>query len=60
MGDVMECKKRCIISANCRSVNILAIAGGRFACHLNSGLKENGINGQFVPQGAGEYYGMKV
>ena len=57
--DVMECKKRCIISANCLSVNILTNANGGFVCQLNSGRKENGASEQFVQHGAGEYYGLK-
>ncbi len=32
VGDIMECKKRCIISANCLSLNILTNADGRSAC----------------------------
>jgi hypothetical protein len=59
--DIMECKKRCIIAANCRSVNILANADGvGFVCQINSGLKENGVSAQFVQHAAGEYYGLKV
>ena len=60
VGDIMECKKRCIISANCLSLNILPNPNGGFVCQLNSGLKEDGVRGQFVPHGAGEYYGLKV
>ena len=40
VGDIMECKKRCIISVNCLSLNILTNSNGRFVCQLNSGLKE--------------------
>ena len=29
-------------------------------CQLNSGRKEDAVEGQFVPHGAGEYYGLKV
>ena len=60
VGDIMECKKRCIMSANCLSLNILPNPNGGFVCQLNSGLKEDGVRGQFVPHGAGEYYGLKV
>ena len=60
VGDIMECKKRCIISANCLSLNILTSSNGRFVCQLNSGLKEDGVREQFVQHGAGEYYGLKV
>lgn len=60
VGDIMECKKRCIISVNCVSVNILANADERFVCQLNSGRKEDGVREQFVQHGAGEYYGLKV
>ena len=58
--DIMECKRRCILSANCVSVNILPTADQRFLCQLNSGRMEDAVEGQFVPQGAGEYYGLKV
>ena len=57
--DITECKKRCIISANCQSVNILSSVNGGFVCQLNSGRKENGASEQFVQHGAGEYYGLK-
>ncbi len=60
VGDVMECMKRCIISANCLSLNILTNADGRLLCQLNSALKEYGVREQFVSHGAGEYYGLKV
>ena len=60
VGDIMECKKRCIISANCLSLNILTNADGRFVCQLNSGRKDNCVREQFIPHGAGEYYGLKV
>ena len=58
--DIMECKRRCILSANCVSVNILPTSDQRFMCQLNSGRKEDAVEGQFVPHGAGEYYGLKV
>ena len=58
--DIMECKRRCILSANCVSVNILPTADQRFMCQLNSGRKEDAVDGQFVTQGATEYYGLKV
>ena len=60
VGDVMECKKRCIISANCLSLNILMNSNGPSVCQLNSGRKEDGVREQFVQHGAGEYYGLKV
>ncbi len=60
VGDIMECKKRCIISANCLSLNILTNTDGRFVCQLNSGRKENGVRELFVRHGAGDYYGLKV
>ena len=60
VGDVMECMKRCIISANCLSLNILTNADGRLLCQLNSALKEYGVREQFVSHGAGEYYGLEV
>ena len=60
VGDVMECKKRCIISANCLSLNILTNPNGRPVCQLNSGRKEDGVREQFVQHGAGEYYDLKV
>ena len=59
VGDIMECKKRCIIAANCLSVNILTNADRGFACQLNSALKENANRRQFVQHVAGEYYGLK-
>ena len=60
VSDIMECKKRCIISANCLSLNIITINGGRFLCQLNSERKENSIKKLFVQHGAAEYYGLKV
>ena len=60
VADMMECKKRCIISANCLSVNILTNADGGLVCQLNSGRKEDGVSEQFVQHGSGEYYGLKV
>ena len=60
VGDVMECKKRCIISANCLSLNILMNSNGPSVCQLNSGRKEDGVREQFGQHGAGEYYGLKV
>ena len=60
VNDITECKKRCIISTNCLSINILTNANGGFVCQLNSGRKENGAREQFVQHGAGEYYDLKV
>ena len=60
VSTVMECKKRCVVSANCLSLNILTNVDGSFVCQLNSERKENGVKEQFVPNGAGEYYGLKV
>ncbi|CAB4013995.1 Hypothetical predicted protein [Paramuricea clavata] len=59
VSTVIECKRRCVIGANCLSLNILRIADGRFVCHLNSKRKESGAKEQFVPHGVGEYYGLK-
>ena len=60
VGDIMECKKRCIIAANCQSVNILTNADGGFVCQINNNLKEK-VNSQlFVQHRVGEYYGLKV
>ena len=55
-----ECKKRCIISKNCRSLNIITQGNGRYKCQLNSELKENGPVEQFLPHGSGNYYGLEV
>ena len=60
VSTVMECKKRCVVSANCLSLNILTNVDGSFVCQLNSERKEAGAKEQFVPHGAGEYYGLKV
>lgn len=60
VGDVMECKKRCVISVNCKSVNLLANGNGTFICQLNKGVKETGVREQFVQHRSGEYYGLKV
>ena len=57
---VIECKRRCVYTANCLSLNILTNADGSIVCQLNSGLKENAAREQFVPHGAGEYYSLKV
>ena len=60
VGNILECNTRCIISANCVSVNIISSADGRLICHLNSGRMENAFLGQFVPYQTGEYYGFEV
>ena len=60
VATVIECKKRCVISANCLSLNILTNGDGSFMCQLNSDVKENGVKEQFVQHGSGEYYGLKV
>ena len=60
VSDVIECKKRCIVSANCVSLNIISITGRRFLCQMNSKRKESGVKKQFVKHAAGEYYGLKV
>ncbi len=59
-SSVIECKRRCVISANCLSLNILTNSDGSIVCQLNSQLKENGVKEQFVQHGSGEYYGLKV
>ena len=60
VGSVIECKRRCVVSANCRSLNILSNGDGSFMCQLNSHLKDSGIKEQFVQHGSGEYHGLKV
>ena len=60
VATVSECKRRCVISANCLSLNILTNGDGSFMCQLNSDVKENGVKEQFVQHGSGEYYGLKV
>ena len=60
VSTVIECKKRCVVSINCLSLNILTNVDGSFVCQLNSERKESGTKEQFVPHGAGEYYGLKV
>jgi hypothetical protein len=60
VATVVECKRRCVISANCLSLNILTNGDGSFMCQLNSDVKENGVKEQFVQHGSGEYYGLKV
>ena len=60
VSTVIECKKRCVVGANCLSLNILANVDGSFVCQLNSERKEVAAKEQFVPHGAGEYYGVKV
>ena len=60
VSTVIECKKRCVVSTNCLSLNILTNVDGSFVCQLNSERKESGTEEQFVPHGAGEYYGLKV
>jgi hypothetical protein len=60
VSDMIECQRRCMISANCLSLNILANADETLLCQLNSGRKENGVSEQFVQHEAGEYYGLKV
>ena len=60
VSSVIECKKRCVVSANCLSLNILTNSDGSFVCQLNSDRKENGVKEQFVQHGAGEYYSLKV
>ena len=60
VSSVIECKKRCVVSRNCLSLNILTKSDGSFVCQLNSDRKENGVKEQFVQHGAGEYYGLKV
>ena len=59
VSTVIECKKRCVVSTNCLSLNILTNVDGSFVCQLNSERKENAAKEQFVPHGAGEYYGLK-
>ncbi|CAB4006855.1 brevican core, partial [Paramuricea clavata] len=59
VSTVIECKRRCVIGANCLSLNILTNADGSFVCQLNSERKESGVKEQFVSHGAGEYYGLK-
>ncbi|CAB4017890.1 Hypothetical predicted protein, partial [Paramuricea clavata] len=59
VATVIECKRRCVISANCLSLNILKNGDGSFMCQLNSDVKENGIKEQFAQHGSGEYYGLK-
>ena len=60
VSSVIECKKRCVVSANCLSLNILTNSDRNLVCQLNSDRKENGVKEQFVQHGAGEYYGLKV
>ena len=60
VGDIMECKERCIVSFNCLSLNVLKNPNGGFVCQLNGGLKEDGANEQFVQQEDGQFYGLKV
>ena len=60
VSTVIECKKRCVVSTNCLSLNILTNVDGSFVCQLNSERKESGTEEQFVPHGAGEYYGLKL
>ena len=60
VSSVVECRKRCVVSANCLSLNILTNSDGSFVCQLNSDRKENGVKEQFVQHGAGQYYGLKV
>ena len=60
VSSVTECKKRCVVSANCLSLNILTNSDGSFVCQLNSDRKENGVKEQYIQHGAGEYYGLKV
>jgi hypothetical protein len=60
VATVSECKKRCVISAKCLSLNILTNGDGNFMCQLNSDVRENGVKQQFVQHGSGEYYGLEV
>ena len=60
VSSVIECKRRCVLAANCLSLNILTKADGSFLCQLNSARKENGAKGMLVKYEAGEYYGLKV
>ena len=60
VSSLIECKKRCVVSANCLSLNILTNSDRNLVCQLNSDRKENGVKEQFVQHGAGEYYGLKV
>ena len=60
VSTMIECKKRCVVSTNCLSLNTLTNVDGSFVCQLNSERKENAAKEQFVPHGAGEYYGLKV
>jgi hypothetical protein len=60
VATVIECKRRCVISANCLSLNILTNGDGSFMCQLNSDVKENGVKEQFVQHGSGVYYSLKV
>ena len=60
VDSVIDCKRRCVVMANCRSLNILSNADESFMCQLNSHLKESGMKEQFVQHGSGEYYGLKV
>ncbi|XP_028409472.1 ladderlectin-like [Dendronephthya gigantea] len=59
VDSIIECKKRCVLSANCHSVNIMSNSDGSFMCQLNSHLKESGLKEQFVQYASGEYYGLK-
>jgi hypothetical protein len=47
VSTVIECKRRCVIGANCLWLNILRIADGSFVCHLSSKRKESGAKEQF-------------
>ena len=60
VSTVLECTRRCVVSANCLSLNILSNVDGSFVCQLNSERKENAANEQFVSHGAGEYYGVQI
>ena len=60
VSTMIECKRRCVVNANCLSLNILTNVDGSFACQLNSERKEVATKEQFVPHRAGEYYGVKV
>ena len=60
VGNIMECKERCIISVNCLSLNVLTTSNGGFVCQLNNGRKEDGADEQFVQHVAGQYYGLNV
>ena len=60
VSSVIDCKRRCVMSTNCLSLNVLTNSDGSIVCQLNSEKRENGAKEQFVQHGSGEYYGLKV